>query len=54
MATSDDTLRAVLDAAQRLLAAREDGMVTAAEWDALQEAVEACQHPRPSDADRAA
>ena len=52
MATSDDRFRAVLEAAQCLLAARDDGMVTAAEWEALQEAVDACERPRPTDADR--
>lgn len=38
-------LQAVLEAARRLLAAREDQMVTAAEWDDLARAVAACDEP---------
>ena len=52
MATTDDRLRAVLDAAQRLLAARDDGMVTVAEWDALQDAVEDCSEYQREDQTR--
>lgn len=42
MASDIDRLRDVLDAATALLAAREDEMLTADEWDALEHAVAAC------------
>jgi hypothetical protein len=51
-ATTEANLHAVLDAARRLLAAREDGMVTGQEWDALREAVEACETDAPRPAPR--
>lgn len=41
-------LHAVLDAAERLLAAREDAMITAEEWDALQSATALCSGPSTS------
>ena len=40
-------LEAVLKAAEALLEAREDQMVTAVEWDALRSAAAACRDPRP-------
>jgi hypothetical protein len=46
MTSELDRLRAVLSAAQAVLAAREDQMLTRAEWDALQTAVAAAStHP---------
>ncbi|KAA0215783.1 MAG: hypothetical protein DYG94_06460 [Leptolyngbya sp. PLA3] len=44
-------LEAVLGAAEQLLAAREDQMLTADEWDALQHAVAACREPDPTERD---
>ena len=40
-------LEAVLKAAEALLEAREDKMVTADEWDSLRNAAAACGDPRP-------
>lgn len=41
--TSDiEHLQVVLEAAQRLLAAREDDMITGDEWEALANAVDQC------------
>lgn len=46
MATHDiDALRAVLDAAEAVLAARENQMLTSEEWDALEHAVAAATQP---------
>lgn len=42
-----DRLRAVLEAAESLLAAREDQMLTTDEWDAIEHAVAACREPPP-------
>jgi hypothetical protein len=44
-------LEAVLVAAEQLLAAREDDMLTTDEWDALQHAVAACREPDPAERD---
>lgn len=49
MKTSPDLLYAVLDAAERVLSAREDRMLTSEEWDALEHAVAACREPPPSE-----
>ncbi len=38
-------LESVLDAAERLLSAREDQMLTTEEWDVLEHAVAACNEP---------
>jgi len=46
--TDIDLLRAALDAADAVLAAREDEMLTTDEWDALEHAVAACSEP-PAD-----
>ena len=43
------SLEAVLRAAERLLEARQDQMVTADEWDALHAAVAACRGRRADD-----
>lgn len=50
-------LQVVLEAAQRLLAAREDDMITGDEWEALANAVDQCNAastPRPDDGDQTA
>ena len=47
--TEASRLYAVLDAAIALLEAREDKMLTADEWDALQHAVTACREPPASE-----
>ncbi len=46
---SDARLLAIADAAAALLAAREDGMLTSDEWDALACAVQAVREPEPSE-----
>ena len=43
-----DALRAVLIAAEALIAARENQMVTSDEWDALEHAVAECTQPPPA------
>lgn len=48
MTSELNRLRAVLSAAQAVLAAREDQMLTCAEWDALQAAV-AAANMQPED-----
>jgi hypothetical protein len=42
MATTHPNLQAVLDGAQRVLARRQDGMLTTEEWVGLARAVAAC------------
>ena len=42
MTSNIEHLRVVLEAAQRLLAAREDDMITGDEWEALANAVDQC------------
>lgn len=42
MTSNVEQLRVVLEAAQRLLAAREDDMITGDEWEALANAVDQC------------
>jgi hypothetical protein len=42
MTTNIEHLQVVLEAAQRLLSAREDQMITADEWEALANAVDQC------------
>lgn len=42
-ANHEQQARRLLEAAEGLLAAREDQMVTAVEWDALRQAAEACR-----------
>lgn len=44
-------LESVLGAAEQLLAAREDDMLTTEEWDTLQHAVAACREPDPAERD---
>lgn len=44
-------LQVVLEAAQRLLAAREDDMITADEWEALANAVDQCNSASAPSAD---
>jgi len=46
-----ERLEAVLGAAEQLLAARENQMLTADEWDALGHAVAACREPDPAERD---
>jgi hypothetical protein len=43
MATTESNLQAVLDAAQRVLARRQDGMLTTEEWVGLARTVAACR-----------
>ena len=43
----DERTQTLIDAATRLLEARNDQMLTAEEWDALQSAVDAFREPEP-------
>ena len=45
MQATRDQLEILLDAAERLLNAREVQMLTTEEWDALEHAVAACNEP---------
>ncbi|MBZ0173001.1 MAG: hypothetical protein K8E66_11510 [Phycisphaerales bacterium] len=47
MRTTDDLLRTVVAAAEAVLEAREDQMLTSEEWDALKHAIAACHEPPP-------
>ena len=42
MSATADRYNALLEAARNLLSARADQMITVAEWEALQKAVDAC------------
>lgn len=43
----DERIQALIDAATRLLEARDDQMITSDEWDALRIAVDAFREPEP-------
>lgn len=45
MPRTDANINALLDAARGLISAREDGMITSAEWDELERSLAACEAP---------